>query len=122
MSITDHDGVFKVLASQADAYIRNYHPQILRYNRATKDVAGEPLNFGAAKGMEFKRILIYPHKNLEKFLRTGSIKDAGADIGKIYVAITRAKQSVAFIVPDATNATLFNVIETWHDELPKPTT
>jgi DNA helicase-2/ATP-dependent DNA helicase PcrA len=114
--ITDHNGVFAVPNSQAAAYIRSYHPQVLRYSRATENVLGMPINFGEAKGMEFERVLIYPHKKLEKFLATGIIKDAGSDLGKIYVAITRARQSAAFVVPDETNPTLFPVIETWHDE------
>lgn len=110
---TGHDGVFTVPDNQADAYIRIYQPQVLRYSRATQGVPGEAVNFGAAKGMEFERTLIYPHKNLEKFLATGRIKDAGRDIGKIYVAITRARQSTAFVVPASKNPTLFPVIETW---------
>jgi len=112
-NVTDHDGVFAVPNSQAQEYFSRFHPQILRYSRATENVLGTPINFGEAKGMEFDRVLIYPHKKLEKFLATGRIKDAGADIGKIYVAITRAKQSTAFVVPDATTRPLFPFIETW---------
>jgi DNA helicase-2/ATP-dependent DNA helicase PcrA len=113
---TGHDGVFAVPNSRTDAYIRTYQPQALRYNRATQGAPGEAVNFGTAKGMEFERVLIYPHKNLEKFLATGRIKDAGADIGKIYVAITRARQSAAFVVPDVKNPSLFPLIETWRAE------
>jgi DNA helicase-2/ATP-dependent DNA helicase PcrA len=115
LTITDHDGVFAVLNSQATAYINRFCPQVLRYSRATKNVLGTPINFGEAKGMEFERILIFPHKKLERFLATGRIEDAGADIGKIYVAITRARQSTAFVIPDETKPSLFPVIETWHD-------
>ncbi len=116
MTTTDHDGVFAVLNCQASAYISRFLPQVLRYSRATKNVLGTPINFGAAKGMEFERILIFPHKKLEKFLATGRIEDAGADIGKIYVAITRARQSTAFVISDGTKPSLFPVIETWYDE------
>jgi DNA helicase II / ATP-dependent DNA helicase PcrA len=114
-STTDHDGIFAVPQSRVDAYIRRYHPQPLRYSRATEGAPPEAVNFGAAKGMEFERVLIYPHKMLEKFLETGRIWDAGAEIGKIYVAVTRARQSAAFVVPDAENPTLFPFIETWTD-------
>lgn len=112
-NVTGHDGVFAVLRSQALEYFNTFHPQILRYNRATENILGAPINFGEAKGMEFERVLIYPHKKLEKFLATGRIKDAGSDIAKIYVAITRARQSTAFVVPDVTTPTLFPFIETW---------
>jgi DNA helicase-2/ATP-dependent DNA helicase PcrA len=50
--------------------------------------------------MTFNRTIIYPHAPLEKFLMTGDIGDAGKEIAKIYVAITRARQSVAFVVDD----------------------
>jgi DNA helicase-2/ATP-dependent DNA helicase PcrA len=99
-----------------DSYFRRYHPQPLRYNRATEGAPDEALNFGAAKGMEFERVLIYPHKMLERFVQSGRIEDAGSEIGKIYVAVTRARQSVAFVVPDSTNPTLFPVIENWRDD------
>ena len=48
--------------------------------------------------MTFDRTLIFPHAPLMNFLRTGNVKDAGKEIAKIYVAITRARQSVAFVV------------------------
>jgi len=50
--------------------------------------------------MSFDRTLIFPHGPLAKFLVTGDLKDAGAGIPKIYVAITRARQSTAFVIPD----------------------
>jgi DNA helicase-2/ATP-dependent DNA helicase PcrA len=50
--------------------------------------------------MTFDRTLIYPHGPLSKFLKSGNLADAGAEIPKLYVAVTRARQSVAFAVPD----------------------
>lgn len=111
---TDHDGIFAVPRSSADAYIQRYHPQPLRYNRTTEGAPAEAINFGAAKGMEFERVLIYPHLMLEKFLGTGRVEDAGSALGKIYVAITRARQSAAFVVPDQMTQELFPFIEIWH--------
>ena len=97
---TDHDGVFAVPASSVDAYMTTFNPQPLRYSRATKNVPGSPINFGNAKGMTFDRTIIFSHGPLKKFLRTGQVDDAGKAIEKIYVAVTRAKQSVAFVVDD----------------------
>ena len=114
-TVTEHDGVFVVPYSQANAYIRNYCPQVLRYNK-TVDVPGDSINFGASKGMEFERTLIFPHKKLERFLATGNLKHAGNDLGKIYVAITRARQSAAFVVPDSATRTLFPIVEAWRAE------
>lgn len=99
-STTDHDGVFAIRKQSVPIYMRTYNPQPLRYSRAMKDILGNPINYGDAKGMTFERTLIYPHGPLKKFLKTGEIKDAGKEIAKIYVAITRARQSVAFVVDE----------------------
>jgi DNA helicase-2/ATP-dependent DNA helicase PcrA len=104
LEVTGHDGVFAVKRSEVPAYIEKFEPQTLRYSRTTTGVAGNPLNFGTAKGMTFERVLIYPHGPLRKFLATGALRDAGKELDKVYVAITRARQSVAFVVED--NATL----------------
>lgn len=98
--VTGHDGVFAVQKSQVQAYMDAYNPQPLRYSRATRNIPGKPINFGNAKAMTFQRTLIFPHGPLKKYLSTGDLKDAGKDIAKIYVAITRARQSVSFVVED----------------------
>lgn len=99
-TVTEHDGVFAIPKSRFPKYIEAFRPQILRYSRAQRDIPGTPINFGSSKGMTFDRTLIFPHKPLEKFLMTGNIKDAGAEIAKAYVAITRARQSTAFVIRD----------------------
>lgn len=99
-TVTDHDGVFAVRIGNVDEYMHHFAPQTLRYNRAQRAVLGRPINYGEAKGMTFERTLIYPHGPLMKYLSTGNLKDAGKEIPKIYVAITRARQSAAFVVPN----------------------
>ena len=99
---TEHDGVFLVRRQDAISYTEQFSPQVLRYNRRTKDVPGVPYNFGEAKGMTFERVLIFPHKALEKYCLTGELRDAGKELPKIYVALTRAQQSVGIVVPDGT--------------------
>ena len=97
---TNHDGLFVIPASHVGAYIEAYQPQTLRFSRSTKNVPGNPLNFGEAKGMTFERTLIFPHGKLLKYLKSGDLSHAGESLPKIYVGFTRAKQSVAFVVPD----------------------
>lgn len=97
---TGHDGVFAIESAFVPAYFERFTPQPLRYNRMHKDIPGLPINFGNAKGMTFDRTLIYPHGPLLKYLQTGNIADAGSEIPKLYVAVTRARQSVGFVVPD----------------------
>ncbi len=97
--VTGHDGVFAVPERYVEAYMRAFEPQTLRYDRKSKNVPGAPINYGASKGLTFERTLIFPNGPLRKFLLTGDPRDAGS-IAKIYVAITRARQSVAIVIKD----------------------
>jgi DNA helicase II / ATP-dependent DNA helicase PcrA len=109
--MTGHDGIFAVPKSKVPRYIEVFGPQPLRYDRRAKDIPGAPINFGSSKGMTFDRTLIYPHEKLKKFLMTGNLEDAGAAIAKIYVAVTRAKQSAAFVMPDGSTPASIPVYE-----------
>lgn len=109
--VTGHDGVFAVPRSRAARYIDVFHPQPLRYDRRSKDIPGRPINFGSSKGMTFDRTLIYPHEKLKKFLLTGVLEHAGRAIAKIYVAVTRARQSTAFVIPDGASPPSIPVFE-----------
>jgi DNA helicase-2/ATP-dependent DNA helicase PcrA len=91
-------GVFAVRERDVEAYRAVFAPQTLRYRRTFESVPGSPINYGAAKGMTFDRTLIFPHGPLRKFLLTGDPNHAGRDIAKIYVAITRARQSTAIVI------------------------
>jgi DNA helicase II / ATP-dependent DNA helicase PcrA len=107
-TVTTHDGIFAVRERDVAAYMAKFKPQTLRYSRATKEVLGNPLNYGASKGLTFDRILIYPNNKLKKFLVTGDPKDAG-DVAKIYVAVTRAQQSTAFVIQDKAKSPLMPI-------------
>ena len=99
---TDHDGMFLVRQRDVGAYVERFSPQGLRCSRRTKNIPGIPYNFGEAKGMTFERVLIFPHKPLETYCLTGKLEDAGKELPKIYVAMTRARQSVGIVVPNGT--------------------
>ena len=101
--VTDHDGVFAVRESSVEHYMQAHDPQVLRLRRTQKVLPGCPLNFGEAKGKGFQRTLIFPHANLLSVLRTGDIGELGPSDetrAKVYVGITRAYQSAAFVVPN----------------------
>jgi DNA helicase-2/ATP-dependent DNA helicase PcrA len=109
--VTGHDGVFAVRERDIETYLAAFDPQTLRYSRATKDVPGTPMNYGAAKGLTHQRTLICPSGKVRKFLLTGNPGDAG-DIAKIYVAITRARQSTAFVIQNNAKSPLMPVFQT----------
>jgi DNA helicase II / ATP-dependent DNA helicase PcrA len=109
-TVTTHGGIFAVRERDVSTYMRAFRPQTLRYSRATKDVPGSPMNYGAAKGLTFERTLIFPSGKVRQFLLTGDLDDAG-DLAKIYVAITRARQSTAFVIMNNAKSPLMPVFE-----------
>lgn len=99
-STTGHDGVFSVPRQALDAYMSEFQPHILRNNK-NADSGGHPaINFRIAKGMQCDHVLIVPTEPIKKYLKTGDPKHAGS-IEKLYVAMTRARHSVAFLFDDA---------------------
>lgn len=92
-----HSGVFRITRAEVSAYVAKVGPIVLRHKKDS-DTEGLPaMNFGASKGQTFDHVLIFPTKKFQTYLRTGKLSAAGSP-AKIYVAITRAKFSVAVVV------------------------
>lgn len=97
-NITGHDGLFVVRSKDVASYINCFRPQVLRYNRAQKCQGYDALNFGDSKGLDFPRVLIFLFEKLNQVLNTGDFTClAPISAAKIYVAVTRARHSVAFV-------------------------
>lgn len=95
---TDHDGVFLVKKKDVPAYLEKYTPVQLRSDRKTQIVESHPvMNFGESKGRSFERVLIYPTEPIKKWLKNHGAELPPTSCSKLYVAITRARQSVAFV-------------------------
>lgn len=98
---TGHDGVFTVLLKDVGAYVNDYSPTALRYNKTSETENLRALNFGVSKGQSFDRVLIFPNGPIRGFLATGDpSKLADKTRALLYVAITRARHSVAFVCDD----------------------
>lgn len=101
---THHDGVYVLRSADVPGYVARFNPQVLRYTKNQDGLGSEALNIGVAKGQTFDRVLINlqgpGHTYLETGLLTkterGKVKPA-FDIPKLYVAVTRARFSVAFV-------------------------
>ncbi len=98
---TEHDGVFVITNDFLAEYITIYNPTCLRFSKKTKTFGYKAINIGVSKGRTYKRVLVFPTQPMKDFLHTGDISKAG-DRSKFYVAITRARQSVVFVL-DSTN-------------------
>ncbi|WP_220814324.1 UvrD-helicase domain-containing protein [Pseudomonas paralcaligenes] len=104
---THHLGVFIVKQSDLTDYIATYNPMVLRWNVASGTTIlptqARCYNFGGSKGLSFDRVLILPSDSQMHFVLDGATPfpaDAETTQNKLYVAITRARYSLGFIVPD----------------------
>ena len=95
--VTGHDGVFVVRSPDVHAYMSCYRPMCLRHNKASAlSLSLDFVNFGMAKGLSADRVLIAPTKPIVHYLRNGKrLEDLAACA--LYVAVTRARFSVAFV-------------------------
>lgn len=102
-----HLGTFIVKESDVAEYIKVFDPMVLRWSvtSGAKLLPAEArcYNFGGSKGLGFDRVLVLPTENQLHFVLDGRkpfpAKDETAQ-NKLYVAITRARYSLGFIVPD----------------------
>lgn len=97
---TGHDGVFVVSSKDAIAYISQWKPDVYRHSSQTRVSEGVDvpvMTFGSVKGITVERVLIFPTEPIRQFLRNDTpLTDESAS--KLYVAITRARHSVTFVV------------------------
>lgn len=95
--LTGHDGIFTISPEEVAKYVSDYKPKILRWNKNSNTLGLISMNIGLSKGRTFDRVLIFPTGPMKLFLKTKDISKAG-DIAKLYVAVTRARYSVTFVV------------------------
>jgi DNA helicase-2/ATP-dependent DNA helicase PcrA len=96
-AVTEHDGVFLVSDLSVPAYVEKYRPQVLRLDRRTLCNGYAAMTFGESKGMTFDRVLIFPHGKGRQWLGSGKYDHVKDSAAKIYVGVTRARHSVAFV-------------------------
>jgi DNA helicase-2/ATP-dependent DNA helicase PcrA len=95
-TVTGHEGLFIVRKKDVALYIETHKPRLLRYMVSKETVHLNALNFGLSKGQSFDRVLIFTTKPIKEYLIDGDLTKIG-DKSKFYVAVTRARYSVAFI-------------------------
>lgn len=103
-----HYGIFIVKKSQLTDYLKAFQTQVLRWS-VTTGKGYLPSNlicytFGSSKGLGFDRVLVIPPDKHLKFIG-GDTKAFDRDKtdesrNKLYVAVTRARYSLAFLVED----------------------
>lgn len=96
-NVTGHEGIYIVHPEHVSAYVNEFAPTVLRYDRKESCGGLPAINFGQSKGRTYQRVLIFPNGPLARFLQTADVRHI-ASPAKYYVAITRARQSVAFVL------------------------
>lgn len=93
-----HDGVFLVKPEDVENYLAKYKPVQLRDSIKTPvNPNFSAMNFGDSKGLSFDRVLIYPTVPICNWLLDHSSELAQISRSKLYVALTRARQSVGIV-------------------------
>lgn len=99
---SSHMGLYRVSTQHAQEYAERYSPLTLRWNKSSASEFNGKIpmkNFGQVKGITAEHVLIYPTGPMKQFLASGmTLADEAA--AKLYVGVTRAKFSVAFILED----------------------
>jgi len=96
---TDHDGVFIVGKKLLSEYVKKFKPTVLRERIDSNTLGLDAMNFGLSKGQTFDRVLIFPNGPMIKFIEkdcSGALTDKTR--ANLYVAITRARYSVAIYI------------------------
>lgn len=103
VTITGHDGIFFVLEEDLLSYMTTFTPMQLRVNKSKKVLEKYPVNnFGNAKGTSYDRVIIYPTGPFINWLEDSSSILADKSRSRLYVAVTRARHSVAILLDTKT--------------------
>jgi len=95
---TGHDGIFYVSREEVEAYLTVYdNVIILRHDRRADTLGLPAMNIGVSKGSTFDRVMIFPTQPMVKYLKERNPALLKAP-EKLYVAATRARFSVTFVV------------------------
>ncbi len=97
---TGHDGIFWVKPMDIADYMKKYEPTIITYTKLTSIFYRDKekrFTFGLSKGLTFDRVIIYPTDDQYKWLKNHNAKLKDETRCKLYVGMTRAKYSVAFV-------------------------
>lgn len=96
---TSHDGVFFITRDEVADYVKTYAPVTVLRNDKNVDTLGlSAMNIGVSKGRTFDRVLIFPTRPMLNYLRDRDEAKLKTP-ERLYVAVTRARYSVAFVVP-----------------------
>ena len=100
----EHQGVFVIKPEQIQTYIKKYNPVQIIYDSKTKtNKLAKTVNMGKSKGATYNRVLLYPTRELEKYIITGNGKISSSTKKRVYVGMTRPVNSLTFVIHEEEN-------------------
>lgn len=97
---TGHDGIFYLSPQRVVEYLNEYrNVTVLRDSKRADTLGLAAMNIGVSKGSTFDRVMIFPTKPMVEYLKKRDPTKLKAP-ERLYVAVTRARFSVAFVVGD----------------------
>ena len=97
--IRDHQGVFFIEQGHVEHYLQLFPDAVeLRYDRRRKCHGPSAYNFGESKGLEFDDVVIYLTDPMYNWIENHSYELKEESRCKFYVALTRARFSVALVI------------------------
>lgn len=113
MSI-ENTGVFIISKEDIEIYCRFYSPTILRYGKGCKipfEHNCDVFNYGASKGATFERVVILPVGTVIPFIKNQTPISSAQTRSKFFVACTRAKHSVVFVLDNCSKINNYQQIQ-----------
>lgn len=93
-----HKGIFFVRNEDCFEYISKYRPMQLTYNSRSKYLKNFPhINIRLSKGQTYNRVIIYTTEKMNSWLLNNKTELADQTRCMFYVALTRARYSVAIV-------------------------
>lgn len=96
---SEKQGVYRITPDQVQQYLEDSDAVQLRWDSRVNVVSDYPVfNLGESKGMTFDRVVIYPTKDMAKWVIDHSYKLTDITRSKFYVGLTRARGSVLIVL------------------------
>ena len=95
----EHEGIYLVKKKDVNYYLQKYKPVQLRWSAKIKvNQQYDFMNLGASKGLTFDRTLIYPTKDMIKWIEDNAYMLKNEARAKFNVGVTRARYSVGIVM------------------------
>jgi ATP-dependent DNA helicase UvrD/PcrA len=120
-NLTEHEGIFLLKSEDVDKYVERFKTAVqLVWDKTVKvNPNSISITFGKSKGKTYDRVIIYPTDNIKNWIKDNSFDFTKIENGKkkkiknvkekFYVAITRARHSVAIVFDFTTDENIEGV-------------